>query len=98
MLDKREIVKELVTKYLEKNINIAFPLGIYETDHIINTGVSVLCTKWNVDYPGGGFVQAIVDNDLLGAVGRGDIDNLMALKFYVMLMINIGMPTELLED
>ena len=60
----------------------------WERDHIINIGTSVLCTKWNVGYPGGSFVQAIVDNDLQGAFGRADSINQDCIKFYVMLAYN----------
>lgn len=59
-------------------------------EHIVNIGTSVLCTKWNVDYPGGSFVQAVVNNDLREALGRADIINEDCLKFYVMLMYNSG--------
>lgn len=58
--------------------------------HIVDIGTSVLCTKWGVGYPGGSFVQAVVDNDLGGAFGRADLVNQDCLKFYVMLIYNTG--------
>lgn len=60
----------------------------WERDHIINIGTSILCTKWKIGYPGGSFVQAIVDNDLQGAFGRADSINQDCIKFYVMLAYN----------
>lgn len=57
-------------------------------EHIINIGTSVLCTKWGVGYPGGSFVQAVVDNDLREAFGRADAINSDCIKFYVMLIYN----------
>ena len=57
-------------------------------EHIVNIGTSVLCTKWKVGYPGGSFVQAVVDNNLSEAVGRADSINQDCLKFYVLLIYN----------
>lgn len=59
-------------------------------EHIINIGTSVLCTKWGVGFPGGSFVQAIVDNDLMGAISRADSINGDCIKFYAMLLYNTG--------
>lgn len=59
-------------------------------DHIVNIGTSVLCTKWGVGFPGGSFVQAVVNNDLAGAFGRADSINSDCIKFYSMLLYNTG--------
>jgi hypothetical protein len=61
-------------------------------NHIIGIGTSILCTKWEIGYAGGGFVQAVVNNDLRNAFGRADSTNVIALVFYCQLMQNIGMP------
>lgn len=90
---KIEVIKELVAKYLKENGAHA---GLSEADcqnaHIVEIGTLILCTKWQVGYAGGGFVQAVVDNDLQGAIGRADGTNIKALKFYCQLMYNVGMP------
>lgn len=90
---KIEVVKNLVAKYLKENGEHA---GLSEADcqntHIVEIGTSILCTRWNVGYAGGGFVQAVVDNDLQGAIGRADGTSIRALKFYCQLMYNVGMP------
>jgi hypothetical protein len=90
---KIEVVKNLVAKYLKENGAHA---GLSELDcqnaHIVEIGTSILCTKWQVGYAGGGFVQAVVDNDLQGAIGRADGTSIRALKFYCQLMYNVGMP------
>jgi hypothetical protein len=39
---------------------------------------------------GGGFVQALMNNDLRGAFERADTVNAQAIKFYLMLMYNVG--------
>jgi hypothetical protein len=57
---------------------------------VIDIGTSVLCTKWGIGYPGGGFVQALMNNDLRGAFERADTVNTQAIKFYLMLMYNVG--------
>ncbi len=49
-----------------------------------------MCTKWGVGYPGGGFVQAVVDNDLDGAVGRSDSTCGECLRFFVTLKNSLG--------
>lgn len=56
--------------------------------HVINIGTSILCTKWQVGYPGGSFVQAVVNNDLMGAFGSADHINQGAIKFYCSLIYN----------
>lgn len=43
------------------------------SDHIVDIIVSVMMTRDGI-MQGGGFVQAIVNNDLRGAIGRADDD------------------------
>ena len=56
--------------------------------HVISTGTSILCTKWKVGHSGGGFVKAVVDNDLYAAFSRADAINQDCIKFYLMLIHN----------
>ena len=91
---KIEVVKELVGNYLGLN---GWQAGLRELpdaecNHIIEIGTSILCTKWHIGYAGGGFVQAVVDNDLQRAFANADNVNVKALKFYCQLMYNVGMP------
>ena len=88
-----EIEKE-VSGFLMKNHN---DLGLGEFDfennedvmsHVRNMCVSILCTKYGVGYPGGGFVQAVVNNDLMGAFGRADSINKKYIGLYVKLLYN----------
>ena len=58
-------------------------------EHIIQIGTSILCTKRGVGYPGGSFVQAIVNNDLMGAFGRADRINKDSIEFYCKLLYNL---------
>lgn len=91
--EKIQVIKEVVTKYLQDNWESA---GLNPEDimnnHIVEIGTSVLCTKWEIGYAGGGFVQSVVDNDLQGAIGRADSTNVRALKLYCQMMYNLGMP------
>jgi hypothetical protein len=50
--------------------------------------------KWGIGYPPGGFVQAVVDNDLMRAFANADNVNQHAMKFYTMLMYNVGRPSD----
>ena len=90
--------EERIRKHVDRYIDMyqdqcgdAFKLHAkWERDHIISIGTSVLCTKWEVGYPGGSFVQAVVNNDLREAFGRADSVNQDCMKFYVMLIYNTG--------
>ncbi len=94
-----EKVRKLVEDYFEKHAHTVIPVSTLLNDdakeHIINIGTSILCTKWNVGYPGGSFVQAVIDNNLMEAVGRADSINVDALKFYCQLMYNVSMPFDI---
>jgi len=97
--EQLHIVKKVVSEYFDKYGEETLPayLRITEKEHIIYIGASVLCTKWEVGYPGGDFVKAIVDNDLSAAFSRADNINQHCIKFYLMLMYNVGAPTALFQ-
>jgi hypothetical protein len=67
-----------------------------EMNHIIHVGASVLMTKDNFQQ-GGSFVQAIVDNDLLGAVNRADSTMRKCLLFMTYLRAHVSVEYELEE-
>lgn len=84
----KRYVDQCIDRYQDQ-CGTAFQLNAkWERDHIINCGASVLYTLWNVGYPGGSFVQAIVNNDLREAFGRADVVNQDCIRFYVMLIYN----------
>lgn len=96
--DQIQMVRELVSSYFYENAEYAIQDKTevnWNSDHIINIGTSIMCTKWGIGYEGGSFVQAVVDNNLSQAVSRADSTNLKALKFYCMMMYNMSMPAEL---
>ena len=55
-----------------------------EMNHVKSIGVSVLQTR-DGGMQGGGFVQAVVANDLSGAFNRADSTNLKVIPFYIIL-------------
>ena len=87
-----EDIEKAVSEFLMKNHN---ELGLGDFDfayneevmgHVHNMCVSILCTKYGIGYPGGGFVQAVVNNDLMGAFGRADSINKKYIGLYVKLL------------
>jgi len=93
-LDQIEKVQTLVQDYYEKNSQWCGleSLSSSEKIHIIQIGTSILCTKWQVGYAGGGFVQSFVNNDLMGALGSADSTSLKGFKFFAAIVYNIGKP------
>ena len=67
-----EQIKELVVNYYNSNFFkiMGYYLNNDDKEHVINIGTSILCTKWKIGYPGGSFVQAIVNNDLMETFSR----------------------------
>ena len=96
---QQEIVRTVVSDYFDKYAiqYVPYTMMTIEKDHIIDIGTSIMCTKWNVGYPGGSFAQAVVDNNLSEAFGRADDINIHCIRFYVMLMYNVGAPASLFQ-
>ena len=96
---QQEIVRAVVSDYFDKygKEYLLIDIFMFQKEHIIEIGTSILCTKWSVGYPGCSFVQAVVDNDLSQAFGRADDINIHSIRFYVMLMYNVGAPKVLFE-
>lgn len=90
----RSLVEDYYNKSLQWDENITF-LSDQQKEHVIQIGTSILCTKWKIGYSGGSFVQAVVDNNLMEAVGRADGTNVKMLPFYCKMMYNTSMPMEL---
>lgn len=97
--EQQDIVRAVVSDYFDKYADKYLPLypKLTEKEHIINIGTSILCTKWKVGYPGGSFAKAVVDNDLSESFGRADDINVHCIRFYLMLMYNVGAPTSLVQ-
>lgn len=75
-------------EYMEKNLEFASAGSEFtetEKQHVARIGASVLMTRDKVGYPGGGFVHAIVENNLSASIARADKTCIKALKFFIML-------------
>lgn len=91
------IVRTLVEDYCSREMYLThgFKPTDEEYEHILNIGESILCTKWNVGYPGGSFVQAVVENNLQLAFTRADYINRKYIPLYIGLMQSVNIPKEL---
>ncbi len=87
--EEREI-QEAVENFMTEKLNsegwAPFDFDNEVVDHIKNMCVSILCTKYKVGFPGGSFVQAVVDNNLVEAFGRADHINQRHMKVYAELL------------
>ena len=67
-MDIREQCRERATKF-------AIEYGFTNvSEHILDIMVSIMCTRDKSSYPGGGFVDAVVANNLYLAMSRADTD------------------------
>ena len=93
IIQKQDRIKDLVTDYFDKNARlyvIGFEqMSIEDRIHIINIGTSITCTRMNIGFPGGSFVQSVVDNDLSRTFANADGTNIKAIRFYLMMMHNM---------
>ena len=71
----------LVARELYKKSVIDFSSGwkVNLSDHQINTMISVMLHRDGI-MNGGGFVEAVANNDLYGAISRADMENFQNLK------------------
>ena len=86
-------LKEYVRNYLkDQKKYLANHIDIDDEEHVVSIGASVLMTKYPElgGYPGGSFVQSIVNNDLFGAFSRADYINKTAIEFYLRLLYNFS--------
>jgi hypothetical protein len=89
-----ENIKSQVQAYFDKNASLYIPnfnsLSEDSKNHIVNIGTSIICTRHEIGYPGGSFVQSVVNNDLRGAFANADGTNINAIRFYLMMMYNMS--------
>jgi hypothetical protein len=98
-LEQKQIVVDLVTSYVKQEGNSCGLSNITEEEnsHIIDLGVSMLMTKWQLDNNAGSFVNFFVSNDLMKAIAYADQTALKGFKFFARLLYNTGMPIKLYE-
>lgn len=98
MLDKIEKVKESVSEYFDKNAHSILshmPSAMIDENrnHIINIATSIYCVKNKVTTHGGSFVYAVAEDKLMEAFSRADDINVIAMKFYVVMLNSMRMVT-----
>jgi len=72
-------------QYKEKALEFAKDWGyITVSDHILSIMVSIMATRDKTSYAGGGFVEAVVGNDLYSAMSRADNECSQHLKLLTM--------------
>jgi hypothetical protein len=68
VMDIREQCRERATKF-------AIDYGFTNvSEHILDIMVSIMCTRDKSSYAGGGFVEAVIANNLYLALSRADTD------------------------
>lgn len=96
--DQISLVEKEVKQFYDNNTTWCKLENLSEDEksHIIRIGTSILCTKWEIVYAGGGFVQAFVSNNLMGALGVADNTTIKGLKFFSGLVYNVAIPFDLI--
>ena len=98
-LSKRESLETKVRKEVSEYLNSNFhttrvPVHIMTNEesreHVINIGTSIMLNRIGVNTNPGSFVQAVLNNDLTGAVLRADNINSQMLAFYATMMHNLN--------
>jgi hypothetical protein len=93
-MEQIENIRKQVQAYFNQNAQNYIPNFVYlreeDKNHIVNIGTGIICTRHNVGYSGGSFVQSIVNNDLQGTFATADDININAIRFYLMMMYNMG--------
>jgi hypothetical protein len=83
-------VREYMEKFGQHYIQNFEFFSDEDQEHVVNIGTSIICTRLDIGFPGGSFVQSVVNNDLRGAFANADSVNAQCIRFYVMMMYNIS--------
>jgi hypothetical protein len=75
-------------KYRERAIQFAKEWREDVSEHIIDIMVSIMATRDKSSYAGGGFVQAVVDNNLYLVMSRADVD--CRKNLFLLTMCNVN--------
>ena len=67
-------VMDIREEYRERAIQFAKEWDTEVSNHILDIMVSIMCTRDKSSYAGGGFVEAVVANNLYLAMSRADTD------------------------
>jgi hypothetical protein len=75
-------------QYRERAIEFVKEWGENVSDHIIDIMVSIMATRDKTSYAGGGFVEAVVSNNLYLAMNRADMD--CRKNLFILTMCNMN--------
>ena len=87
-MDLRNLIEQEIEEVFEHLFSFSTP---DEIDHIIKISESIIRTRDNIHPEGGGFVKALVDNDLSLAVQKADPSCMKYLKFLVHVKDNVNL-------
>ena len=86
-----------VKEFMNKNQS-TLPLEVKQDpeklEHAFDIATSIMRTKWKVGYPGGSFVTAVVENNLMRSFANADETSRSCLFFFVMMINNLDMPMD----
>ncbi len=75
-------------QYRERAIQFAKEWDTEVSEHILDIMVSIMATRDKTSYAGGGFVQAVVANNLYLAMNRADMD--CRKNLFILTMCNMN--------
>jgi|TARA_B100000767_G_scaffold86569_1_gene83200 hypothetical protein len=87
MVNRKKITEHVMnelTKFGETRF-----VGTRDFEHVVSIGVSIIETKYpeiGPGYGGGGFVNAVINNELMESFARADKTNVKYLEFYCELL------------
>lgn len=84
-------VREYLEKYGQHYIQNFESFSDEDRDHVVSIGTSIIGTRLDIGFPGGSFVQSIVNNDLRGSFASADSINAQCIRFYVMMIYNLNL-------
>lgn len=84
-------VREYLEKYGKHYIQNFESFSDEDRDHVVSIGTSIIGTRLDIGFPGGSFVQSIVNNDLRGSFASADSINAQCIRFYVMMIYNLNL-------
>lgn len=91
-----QVIRDAVSEYYSKYSNLYIHNEEYfssdQKRHVIDIGTSIIGTRMEIGFPGGSFVQSIVNNDLRGSFAAADDINVNCIRFYLMMIYNISIP------
>lgn len=101
-LKQMEKVKSAVHQYYNRHANqFVFEFDRMDEDereHIKQIACSIMNAKFGIGFEPGGFVKAVLDNNLTRVFANADQVNKRALNFYMLMIYNLGVDITIPEE